>query len=117
MSISLESYGNIVSQSPMTDPQIDVEQYVYLEDICSNDSALDMFYKSTKDIIIEVNQNFEKYNSSSWLGSFALLAIISATENYMREIFKDIITICPISQLKIEEKTVRLSSSLWNTLS
>lgn len=115
MTISFESYGNIISQSPITDPQIDIEQYIYLEDNNSNESALDKFYTSTKGIIIEVNQNTEKYNSSSWLGSFALLAIISATENYTREIFKDIIMICPISQSKIEDKTVRLSSSLWNT--
>lgn len=108
-------YSLFISQTPTTDPQINIEEYVYTEDV-DNSSAIDKFYKSTKKIIIEVNQNVEKYNSSEWLGCYSLLAIISATENYIREIIKDIILICPISQFKIKnEKTVRLSSTLWNT--
>lgn len=110
-----EYYRCIITQTATTDPQINVEEYIYVDD-CSNDSAIDKFYKSTREIIIEVNNNIQKYDSSPWLGCYSLLAIISATENYIREILKDIILICPIAQNKIKnDKMVRLSSALWNT--
>lgn len=108
-------FAVFVSQSPTTDAPLYVEGFVYIAEP-DNRSAIDKFYESTKKIIIEVNQNVDKYNSSEWLGCYSLLAIISATENYIREIIKDIILICPIARLKIkDDKTVRISSTLWNT--
>ncbi|NBM79676.1 hypothetical protein GWI76_10460 [Proteus sp. G2659] len=115
MSFLEQEYFLNVSQIPTTDNDLNVEGYVYTDEV-NNDSAIDAFYKSTKPIIIEVNNNKVKYDESSWLGCFTVLAIISATENYIREIFKDIILICPIAQSKIkDEHKVRLSSVLWNT--
>ncbi|MDH1725478.1 hypothetical protein N5E37_04640 [Acinetobacter johnsonii] len=115
MSSLSQDYRLIITQTATTDPQVNIEDYIYLFDNIS-ESAIDKFYKSTRDIIIEVNNNIEKYDTSSWLGCYSLLAIISATENYVREILKDIILVCPISQSKIKnEKTVRLSSAIWNT--
>lgn len=115
MSFFEQDYFLMVSQIPTTDNDLNVESYVYT-DVANNDSAIDAFYKSTKPIIIEVNSNREKYDESPWLGCFTVLAIISATENYIREIFKEVILICPIAQNNInDDQKVRLRSVLWNT--
>lgn len=77
----------------------------------SNSSAIDKFYEATKDIIILPTTFFSTYSRSVTGPLF--VGIISATENYFRDILGYLLTICPISQQASAEAKVQLGSLLW----
>lgn len=84
--------------------------YLELTDV-SQLSPIDLYYESTRDILRVATPQF--FNDYPTMGSLLLLQMISATENYFRDIFSLLIQICPIAQSKSSDSSIKLSSVLW----
>ncbi len=59
------------------------------------DSPIDAFYATTQDILNVANPDFLQQHPS--MGTLLLVGLISASENYFRDLFARIIRICPIA--------------------
>jgi len=78
-----------------------------------SESPIDIFYSSTKEILTTINpEYFNQYDDS--ITGLLLVGLISATENYFRDILGFILTICPDSQAHSAEEKIQLGSLLWS---
>ncbi len=76
-------------------------------------SPIDDFYLATNPTLTRVNPEFvEKYGQE--VVGLLFVGLISATENYFRDIFGAILTTCPISQAYAADEKVQLGSLLWS---
>ncbi|WP_395278923.1 hypothetical protein [Enterobacter bugandensis] len=75
-------------------------------------APIDVFYTETKDIISKFAP--QDFLTCDWLGSYLSLGIFSSTENYFREIFSEIISICPCAQKTSASSPINLGSVIWH---
>lgn len=75
-------------------------------------SPIDAFYKSTTDIVTKANPDFFTTYGEDIAG-LLFVGLISATENYFRDVLGVILSLCPISQANSSEEKVQLGSLLW----
>jgi hypothetical protein len=78
----------------------------------TEDSPIDIFYKTTMDIIRAGTPELLTLNPS--LAPLFLVGIISSTENYFRDIFSRIIHICPIAKASSSDQSISFGSVLWH---
>ncbi len=82
----------------------------------SNDkpaSPIDAFYSSTNEILTKIDPVYFSTYSENITG-LLLVGLISATENYFRDILGSILTICPTSQAHAADEKIQLGSMLWS---
>lgn len=75
-------------------------------------SPIDNFYFTSADINTKCTPSFLSTNGNT-ISGLMLVGLISATENYFRDILGDILSICPTSQNKSVEQKIQLGSVLW----
>ena len=76
-------------------------------------SPIDKFYIERDKIIVLGNQE-NTLNENDVLGGLLFVGIISATENYIREIFSECIKICPICKKLVVNNTMLVGAVIWN---
>lgn len=75
-------------------------------------SAIDAFYATTTEIATKVTPDFfNQYGED--IAGLLFVGLISATENYFRDILGVILSICPISQIHSADEKIQLGSLLW----
>lgn len=84
----------------------------YVDTITLIESPIDLFYKNTREIIQVGNPTF--LNSHPSIGPLLLVGIVSATENYFRDIFSRVISICPTSKACASSQSINLGSVVWH---
>ena len=77
----------------------------------TTDNAIDTFYKSTLEILTLQPSFFTSYGPG--VTSSIFISLISATENYFRDILGFSLSICVISQAHAADEKVQLGSLLW----
>lgn len=86
---------------------------LFVEEIAvSKQSAIDKFYITSADINTKCTPDFIAANGGT-ISGLMLVGLISATENYFRDILGDILAVCPTSQNKSVEQKIQLGSVLW----
>lgn len=75
-------------------------------------SPIDYFYNATAEIL-KIPPDFFTTYSKDFAGLF-YVGLISATENYFRDILGYILTECPLSQAHSADERVQLGSLLWS---
>lgn len=75
-------------------------------------APIDVFYKETKDIISKFSP--QDFNNCEWLGSYLSLGVFSSTENYFREMFSEIMHLCPCAQKASANSQINLGSVIWH---
>ncbi|WP_128345710.1 hypothetical protein [Aeromonas caviae] len=89
------------------DPALFVEEITI-----STSTPIDNFYSTTSEINTKCTPLFISENGNV-ISSLMLIGLISATENYFREVLGQILSLCPVSQLKSVEQKIQLGSLLW----
>lgn len=75
-------------------------------------SAIDQYYDSTFDILTKADPAyFSAYPPT--ITSLLYVGLISATENYFRDILGFMLGVCPVSRQQASEKKIQLGSLLW----
>jgi hypothetical protein len=74
-------------------------------------SAIDTFYSATK-AITTIPPNLLASHSGDIVG-LIFVGLISATENYFRDILGFILSVCPIAQSHSADEKIQLGSLLW----
>lgn len=74
-------------------------------------SAIDTFYSATG-VITRVPPDFSQTYGSDTLGLF-FVGLISATENYFRDMLGFILSVCPIAKAHSADEKIQLGSLLW----
>lgn len=75
-------------------------------------SAIDNFYASTSSTLTKINPAFIATYGHDMAG-LLFVGLISATENYFRDILGLILSICPRAQAHAADEKVQLGSLLW----
>lgn len=78
----------------------------------SDDSPIDAFYTERNQILSLCN-NVELFDENEVLGPLLYVGIISATENYVRDIFAECIKVCSICKREITEHAISVGSIIW----
>lgn len=78
----------------------------------NNISAIDAFYASTTEIVTKATPDFFTAYGEDFAG-LLFVGLISATENYFRDVLGTILSICPISQIHSADEKIQLGSLLW----
>ena len=85
----------------------------YYEDYVSIYSApIDNFYQAVREII-SYSSNPPFLEENKFLGPTLFLNIISATENYLRQIMVGMLKLCPICRAEASNQSVCLGSVIW----
>lgn len=75
-------------------------------------SPIDTFYSSTGDILAKTSPSFVNTFGEEITG-LLLVGLISATENYFRDILGEILEMCPVARQHSSDEKVQLGSLLW----
>lgn len=75
-------------------------------------SAIDAFYTSTTEIMTKATPDFFATYGED-LAGLLFVGLISATENYFRDILGTILSLCPIAQMHSADEKIQLGSLLW----
>lgn len=75
-------------------------------------SPIDVFYKSITDIVTKADPVFFM-NYGEDIAGLLFVGLISATENYFRDVLGATLSLCPISQAYSSDEKVQLGSLLW----
>lgn len=75
-------------------------------------SPIDRFYKLSRDILKAAHPDLLKAHPT--VGPLFLVGLISATENYFRDVLARVIRICPIAQTESSDEMIRLGSVVWH---
>ena len=89
----------------------DINQYV-APSSSPIDSPIDAFYATTQDILNVAKPDFLHQHPS--MGTLLSVGLISASENYFRDLFARIIRICPIAQAASSKEAINLGSVIWH---
>lgn len=89
----------------------DIASYIQLSHLPENHSPIDKFYSSTQGLLRISTPAF--FESNSLIGPLILVGFVSATEDYFREIFSQLMHICPIAQTKFTDKKINMATALW----
>jgi len=81
----------------------------YVSTILLPFSAIDEFYNTRNELLATITPGFATNNPR--VSALVLVGLISATENYFRNIFAEMIKICPISKKNTAEKSVNLATT------
>jgi hypothetical protein len=104
------SWDNSVNQVSGANRITNINSYV--DELRLEETPIDLFYKNTRDIIQVATPTF--LNSHPSIGSLFLVGIVSATENYFRDIFARLISFCPISKSCASNQSINLGSVVWH---
>jgi hypothetical protein len=75
-------------------------------------SPIDAFYAASSDILTKSSPTFYIEYGDDFVG-LLFVGLISATENYFRDILGEILSICPVAQSQAADEKVQLGSLLW----
>jgi len=78
----------------------------------SASSPIDRFYSSLSELLQAGNQS--TLATYPVMGPLLIIGIISATEDYIRDLFSGILRICPLAQKKSADQSVNFGSVLWH---
>jgi hypothetical protein len=76
------------------------------------ESPIDGFYATTQEILRVGQPDFLQQHPT--MGTLLLVGLISASENYFRDLFARIIRICPIAQAASSDQSIKLGSVIWH---
>lgn len=93
------------------------EKIQNIQSYCTTNSnvekaPIDTFYKE-RNKILRLCNNVQLLEDNEVLGPLLYVGIISATENYVRDIFAESIKICPICKREITEHAISVGSIIW----
>src|SRR5689334_10017694 len=77
-------------------------------------AAIDRYYRTSTEILQIATPTFLGQHPAS--GSLMLIGIVSALENFFRDLFASIISICPVSQAAASAQNINLGSVLWQAV-
>lgn len=105
------TWKNSVSMSigPFSCPSVDT---FVIEQNQNSISPIDAFYEATGDILTKASPEFINMYGEEIVG-LLFVGLISATENYFRDILGAILAICPLSQVHSADEKIQLGSHLW----
>lgn len=83
-----------------------------IEQTQSTVSPIDRFYSSTGDILSKSSPDFVTQYGDEITG-LLLVGLISATENYFRDILGVILETCPLARQHSSDEKIQLGSLLW----
>ncbi|WP_146161059.1 hypothetical protein [Vibrio splendidus] len=105
------SWRNSICQQSGVERVSDLNRYVSRVPI-STESPIDQFYQETRNIIsFATPQNI---SSSPTLGALSAVGIVSCCENYFRQIFSEILSICSDAQKNAALQTINMGSVIWH---
>lgn len=107
----MSTWKESVSQSVGVDKIANVSSYVKHENAAST-SPIDTFYQQTKSIMSVATPT--SLGANDWIGALYSIAVVSATENYFRQIFSSVLKICTDSQKHASSNTISLGSVIWH---
>jgi hypothetical protein len=90
---------------------VDVLSYA-VPDAASSVSPIDRFYILSRDILKAAHPDLLKAHPTT--GPLFLVGLISATENYFRDVLARVIRVCPIAQMESSDEMIRLGSVVWH---
>lgn len=105
------TWRNSVNQMSSFVPVADISAYVRIS-LGDGKAPIDRYYESTRDILTQIDPSFFSNNPAS-VTSLLYIGLISATENYFRDVLGFILSVCPIAKIKAAEKKIQLGSFLW----
>lgn len=85
----------------------DITSYVSVSP--ESKSPIDNFYAQRNELLMPITLDYANSNPS--IPPLILVGLISSTENYFREIFAGIITICPKAKQKSANKSLNLATA------
>jgi hypothetical protein len=106
------SWRTAVNQSVGVARIADARQYVGPDNRAAT-SPIDVFYRASQDILRVGTPQFLIQHPS--MGPLMLVGLVSATENYFRDVFARIIRVCPTAQSKSADQSVKLGSVIWHS--
>lgn len=89
----------------------DIRTYV-APDATTSPSPIDSFYDASQSIVRLGTPAAIGANTS--LGPLLLVGLVSSTENYFRDIFAQVIRLCPTAQAAAADENVKLGSVVWH---
>jgi hypothetical protein len=105
------SWQNSVCMGVGTPVIGDIQSFV-IEEIPKSGSPIDDFYGATIEILTKLDADFfDKYGDE--ITSSIFIGLISATENYFRDLLGYILATCPSSQAHSADEKIQLGSLLW----
>lgn len=105
------TWRNCISQSSGAVGIVDIDAYV-LKVKANNDSAIDKYYAATEAILLQAPPSFFQ-TFPSQISALLYIGLISATENYIRDVLGFVLSVCPIARKKAAVQKVQLGSFLW----
>ena len=105
------SWRNSICQPSGVERIADLNNYISRISI-PNESPIDQFYKETREIVSFATP--ENINCSNSLGALSVVGIISCCENYFRQMFSSILSLCVDAQKKAALQTVNMGSVIWH---
>lgn len=89
----------------------DISKYISRENP-SEKSPIDDFYLTSQSLMTSITPDL--INSSDWIGSTYAISIVSNTENYFRDIFSQILKMCPDTQKNAAGQNINFGSVIWH---
>jgi hypothetical protein len=105
------SWRNSVNQTFGIARITDINTFVRAEAF-TEETPIDIFYQASKDILLVGTPAFLSAHPS--MGPLLLVGLVSATENYFRDIFSRLIQICPIAKATSADQSIKLGSVVWH---
>lgn len=99
------------SRAALTIKIQDVSIYGKINNIPS-ESPIDGFLSRTEALILQGNQQL--LNSNPEIANLLLVGVVAHTENFFRDLFSELLQICPVSQVKSASRDIKLGSVIWH---
>jgi hypothetical protein len=80
---------------------------------CNRPAApIDTFYSELHQLLaLSTTTLLDEYEA---LGPLLLVGLVSRTENFFRDVFGQVIRLCPIAQAKAADQSIKLGSVIWH---
>jgi len=102
-----------INQTSATFRLANVSTYVAPDSAASPlPSPIDRFYESTRELLRAAHPDLIRDHPA--MGALFLVGLVSATENYFRDIFARVIKICPVAQSESADESIHLGSVVWH---
>lgn len=105
------SWRNSVNQTVGVARIGDINNYVCVEP-AGQSAPIDVFYGSSQDLLRVGTPGFLTANPTT--GPLLVVGLVSATENYFRDVFARIIQLCPIAKAAAADQSIQLGSVVWH---
>lgn len=106
----MSEWHKSVCRSPATPPTRSFASFIRPVPPAAN-SPIDGFLSRIEDLVKVGSPTFFKSNAS--ITTVMLVAAVSETENYFRELFARLLVLCPQSQARSSTRDIKLGSALW----